>query len=128
MDDRADMTPRKDYKKEILELIPLKQIFSFTDIFVFYKKITRQHAYRLGYDKCDDIKEAIYNNKRKGVTSMIAKWVNSDNPTLQIAAMRIIADDQERRSLNQQYIDHTTAGDKLTVIFETSNGSQGKEN
>ncbi len=112
------MKPRKDYKKDIMNVIAENPVFSFTDIFVFYKEITRQHAYRLDYDKCDDIRELIQHNKRKGVVSMIAKWLKSDNATLQIAAMRLIGDDDERRKLNQQYIDHTTQGEKLELIFK----------
>ncbi|MFW6326745.1 MAG: hypothetical protein ACOC2F_00375, partial [Bacteroidota bacterium] len=78
-----------------------------------YKEITRPHAYKLGYDKCNDIKEAIYSNKRKGVTSLMAKWINSENPTLQIAAMRMIGDEDERQKLNQQYIEMKTSINKI---------------
>ena len=38
---------------------------------------------------------------------MLNKWISSDNATLQIAAMRIISDEDLRRSLNQQYIEQT---------------------
>src|SRR6056297_2346814 len=109
--------PRKDYKSEILEIIPKHPIFSFTDIFVFYKEIGRQHAYKLKYDRCDDIKSAIYANKRKGVTSLLSKWLKSESNTLQIAAMRMICDPDERRKLNQQYIEQQNVG-KSTIIFE----------
>jgi hypothetical protein len=99
--------------KDIIKLIPTKGIYCFSDVFVYYKAISRATAYNHGIDKIDDIKEAIYANKRKGVTSMLDKWIRGDNATLQIAAMRLISDDHERKALNQQYVDHTTGGDKM---------------
>jgi hypothetical protein len=112
------MAAKKDYKKEMLKVIQANPVYSFSDIFVFYKEITRQHAYRLDYDKCDILKEAIHQNKRTAVTTMLKKWIDSDNATLQIAAMRMLAELEERQSLNQQYIDHTSKGDKISIIFE----------
>ena len=34
---------------------------------------------------------------------MLATWVKSSNPTLSIAAMRILSDDDERKKLSMQY-------------------------
>ncbi len=109
-------TKAAKYEKEILEAIKGKPVFCFKDIFAHYSGITRQYAYELDIDKSDNIRRIIDDNKRKGVVSMIAKWLKSDNATLQIAAMRLIGDDDERRKLNQQYIDHTTDGEKVNSI------------
>jgi len=106
----------KKYEKEILEVIRTKEVRSFKDIFVYFNGCSRATAYANGLDKSDRIKEAIYHNKRTTVTSMLNQWIKSQNPTLQIAAMRILCDDEERKLLNQQYIDHTSGGDKLTDI------------
>lgn len=110
------MSAAKKYEKEIIEVIKANEVRSFKDIFVYYKGCSRQAAYNNGIDKIDSIKEAIYQNKRTTVASMLNQWIKSQNPTLQIAAMRILCDDDERKLLNQQYIDHTTGGDKLTEI------------
>ena len=101
------------YINEIVDMIKSNPIFTFTDIFVYYKAISRATAYNLGLDKIDTIKEAIYANKRKGVTSLLAKWLKSENPTLEIAAMRMLCDPDEHRKLNQNYTDHTTDGQKI---------------
>jgi hypothetical protein len=116
---------KNKHVKAILELIPTQPIFTFTDIFVYYKKICRATAYKVGIDKIDDIKEAIYDNKRKGVSSLLARWVNGDNPTLQIAAMRIISDSEERRSLNQQYVDHSSEKGITMNFVDGSNTKDG---
>jgi hypothetical protein len=101
-------------------------IFCFNDIFVYYKACSRATAYNHHLDKLDTIKEAIYSNRRKGVTSMLAKWTTSQNATLQLAAMRMICDKEEHRSLNQNYTDLTTDGEKIQQQFPTLEQFYGK--
>lgn len=102
------MIPVEKHIEDIIKLIPNHAIFSFKDVFVYYKGCTRQWAYELEIDKNDTIKGLIYDNKRKGVSSMLSKWIKSNNPTLEIAAMKIIADDDERKKLTLQSVDQTT--------------------
>jgi hypothetical protein len=111
----------KKHEKAIIDCIKNNPIFSFKDIFVYYKAISRATAYNHNLDKIDSIKEAIYDNKRTGVTTLIDKWITSDNATLQIAAFKQICEEDERQKLNQQYIDHTSKGDaiQLTPIIFT---------
>ena len=97
------MIPLEKHIEDIINIIPKHPIFTFKDVFVYYKGCTRQWAYALGIDKNDTIKELIYDNKRKGVSSMLATWVKSSNPTLSIAAMRILSDDDERKKLAMNY-------------------------
>lgn len=102
------MTPVEEHIKQIIELIPNKPIFTFKDVFVYYKGCTRQWAYALDIDKNDTIKGLIYDNKRKGVTSLLSKWITSNNATLEIAAMRLLADDEERKMLSMSYTENET--------------------
>ncbi len=104
-----------EHEKAILEAIAKHPIFKFKDIFVYYKGCSRATAYNHNLDKLDSIKEALYSNRRKGVSSLLAKWLASDNATLQLAAMRMICDPDEHRSLNQNYSDITTKGEKIEV-------------
>ena len=104
----------------ILEAIQKHPIFSFNDIFVFYKGCSRATAYNHNLDKLDSIKELIYSNRRRGVTTLLSKWLNSENATLQLAAMRLIGESEERQMLNQQYIDHSTKGEKLNAAIVTT--------
>lgn len=66
-------------------------------------------------DKSDKIKEALENNRVQGVDYLLKKWMESDNATLQVAAMRLICSSEEHRLLNQNYIDHTSGGDKIAI-------------
>ena len=102
-----------EHEKAILETIAKNPIFKFKDIFVYYKGCSRATAYNHNLDKLDSIKEALYSNRRKGVSSLLAKWLTSDNATLQLAAMRMICDTEEHRSLNQNYTDLTSKGEKI---------------
>ena len=98
-----DVKINTKHEKGILEAIQKHPIFCFNDIFVYYEACSRATAYNHNLDKLDSIKEAIYKNRRKGVTSLKAKWLKSENATLQLAAMRLICDADEHRALNQNY-------------------------
>jgi hypothetical protein len=98
------------HEKDILDTISKHPIFSFKDIFVFYKGCSRATAYNHALDRLDSIKEAIYSNKRRGVTTLLSKWLSSENATLQLAAMRLVADDDERKKLSMNHTDVTTNG------------------
>jgi hypothetical protein len=110
-----DVKINTEHEKGILEAIQKHPIFSFNDIFVYYKGCCRATAYNHNLDKLDSIKEAIYTNRRKGVTSLKAKWLKSDNATLQLAIMRMICDPEEHKTLNQNYTDITTGGAALNI-------------
>lgn len=91
------------HEKAILDIIPNNPIYNFGDIFVFYKGCSRPTAYNHGLDKLDSIKEAIYSNRRTGVTTLIDKWLKSENATLQMGAMKLICDPDEHKRLNPNY-------------------------
>ena len=110
-----DVKINTKHEKGILEAIQKHPIFCFNDIFVYYEACSRATAYNHNLDKLDSIKEAMFKNRRKGVTSLKAKWLKSENPTLQLAAMRMMCEPDEHRALNQNYSDITTKGDKIEV-------------
>ena len=110
-----DVKINTEHEKGILEAIQKHPIFCFNDIFVYYEACSRATAYNHNLDKLDSIKEAIYKNRRKGVTSLKAKWLKSENATLQLAAMRMICDPEEHKTLNQNYTDITTGGVALNI-------------
>lgn len=119
-------TINREHEKGILEAIQKHPIFSFKDIFVFYKGCSRATAYNHGLDKLDSIKEAIYSNKRRGVTTLLSKWLVSDNATLSMGAMKILCDPEEHKKLQQNYTDISTKGDKIQ-LSETEAISRIKE-
>ena len=103
-----DETINREHEKGILDAIEKYPIFSFNNIFVYYKACCRATAYNHGLDKLDSIKEAIYMNRRKGVSNLLAQWLKSKNATLQLAAMRMICDPEEHRLLNPNEVQVST--------------------
>jgi len=110
-----DETINREHEKGILEAIEKHPIFSFKDIFVYYKACSRATAYNHGLDKLDSIKEAIYSNRRRGVSTMLSKWLTSQNATLQLAAMKMICEPEEHKKLQQNYTDITTKDESINV-------------
>jgi len=91
--------------KAILKIIQEKDdVRCIADIPLYYP-LSRQRIYDLGVDRVDAIKEACNFNKRKKKHSMLSKWADSENPTLQIAAFRLMADEDEYDRLTQSKIE-----------------------
>jgi hypothetical protein len=109
------MSKKEKYEQEILQVIKDNKIFSISDIFAFYKGCCSSTFYYHELEKSEDIKRAIEDNKTITKQALLARWFKSDNATLQIALYKRICTDAERQMLNQQYIDHTTQGEKITV-------------
>ena len=113
------MSRAEEYKLELLDVINEKKI-AFLDHAFGFTSFSRSTAYNNGLDKMDDIKDALRKNRVRAKTYMLNKWIEGDNATLQLAAYRLCADPEEHQKLNQQYIDHTTKGEKMQTSITVS--------
>lgn len=111
------MRTKAQYEAEILAVVERNNIFSIQDIFAFYGGIKSSQFYNLELEKSESIKTAIENNKIKTKHALKAKWAKSENPTLQIALFKTICTNEERQMLNQQYIDHTSGGQRIVITL-----------
>ena len=93
---------KKDIEAKSLKAIKEHRLFFINDI-PAYLPCCRATFYNLGLDKLDTIKDALEQNKIETKNSMRAKWYKSDNATLQIALMKLISSDEERRKMSQNY-------------------------
>jgi hypothetical protein len=109
------------YKNELLEAIRKNKIMRFDHAFTGFVSFGRRTAYEHALHEAHEIKEALFENRSKGVSYLLNKWINSDNATLQLAAMRLICETDDHHRLNQQYIDHTTKGNSITLTPEERN-------
>ena len=118
------------YKAELLDVIRRHKIAFFDHAFGF-TSFKRSTAYNHGLDKLDDIKNAIAQNRVKAKNYMLNKWIASDNATLQLAAFRLCSDPEEHQKLNQQYIDHTSKGEKIQpapiVFYDSDDAGKTKQ-
>ena len=92
------------YTKKKLEEMALKVIqeekLTWIQEVAAFLPISRSTFYNYGMDKLDTIKNAIEVNRLSMKAKLKHKWYNSDNPTLQIALMKMIADGEEWDKLN----------------------------
>jgi hypothetical protein len=106
-------------KIDELEKLSLKAIDDHNLMFVgdiwAFIGISRTNFYDYKLDKKDSIKGALEKNKITTKSNLKAKWYKSSNPTLQIALMRLISEDEERKKLSQQYHDVTSDGKEVNT-------------
>lgn len=116
------MSKAKEYEIELMKVIEDKKI-AFIDHAFAFTSFSRSTAYNNKLDKLDNIRDALRKNRVKAKNYMLNKWIESDNATLQLAAYRLCADTEEHQKLNQQYIDHTSKGEKMQpapIVFYDS--------
>jgi hypothetical protein len=96
---------KEQHEKEILDVIVKNKIMKIQHIFSHYLDLKSAQFYNLELEKSESIKDAIAFNKTKAVSYMINKWIDSENPTLQISAFKVLCDDEERKKLSMQFIE-----------------------
>ena len=106
---------KRDYENEILEVIKKNNLFVIKDIFSFYTGIKSSQFYNLKLEKLDSIKKALDDNKVKTKHSLKNKWFKSDNPTLQIALFKLIADNEELKALSTNWQNTEHSGEIKTT-------------
>jgi hypothetical protein len=104
-----------------LEAINKNKLFFIDDV-ISYLPCSRATFYNLELDKLDDIKDALTKVKTEIKVSMRSKWYKSDNPTLQMGLMKLIASQDELKQLSMQHIEsvnsHTVKEFKVQDVFK----------
>ena len=111
---------QKKYSEEALKVIKEHKIKIFDHIFGF-TSFCAATAYNHELEKLENIKDALQANKSKAKTTLIDKWINSDNATLNVAAYRLMSSPEEHKLLNQQYHDHTSKGKEVKIPILDNN-------
>ena len=88
-------------KKKIVE----HKLFFVEDIVAFLpiSKKTFYEYFPVESDECNELKELLNQNKTELKVSMRSKWYKSNAPALQMALMKLICTDEERKKLSMQY-------------------------
>ena len=119
----------KQYEQELLKVIKEKKI-AFLDHCFAYTTFSKRTAYNYKLHELHNIKDAIENNRVSAKNYMLNKWIGSENPTLQLAAFRLLSNSEEHQKLNQQYIDHTSKGDSIQqpiIVVQSSKAASDLE-
>jgi hypothetical protein len=106
---------KEDMIKQCLEVIKKNNLTRINYIFS-YVPFSRSLFYQYNLDKLDSIKNAIQKRRVHTKVDLINSWIKSKSAALQIAAYRLLADEEEFERLVMNQIDHTSKGDKIQPI------------
>lgn len=97
----------KELFKEAIKVIKDKKLFFIEDVVSFLPctKATFYEHFKIDSDEMNAIKVELEKNRVAIKSSMRNKWYNSSNPTLQIALMKLICTDEERKKISNNYIE-----------------------
>ena len=99
------------YDKSELTRLALEAIqkhnLIFIDEVVTFLPCSKATFYNHQLEQLDEIKDALNNVRTNMKTQMRNKWRDSDNASLQIGLMKLIATDEERKRLATGYMETT---------------------
>ena len=87
-----------------LEAIKKHQLVFIDEVCTFLP-CSRATFYNHEIDKLDELKDALNNVRTSMKSQMRNKWRDSENATLQIGLMKLIASDEERKRLSTAYME-----------------------
>jgi len=94
----------KDLEKKAIEAIEKNKLFFIDDV-IAYLPCSRATFYNLELEKLDTIKDALTKVKTEIKVSMRSKWYKSENPTLQMGLMKLIASPEELKQLAMTHVE-----------------------
>lgn len=111
----AQHRTKEEYIEASLKAIEEYKLFFVTDV-PTYIGISEARFYQLELEKVEPIKEALIKNRVDIKVGLRKKWWESDNTTAQILLFKLVASEEERKRVSQQYTDLTTGGDKVETV------------
>ena len=106
---------RKKIFEQAKEMIVKHKLFFVEDIVAFLPiaKKTFYEYFPLESNESNELKELLETNRTELKVSMRSKWYKSNAPALQMALMKLICNDDERKMLSMQQTDITSGGEKI---------------
>jgi len=89
----------KELEKKALAAID-KHKLMFMEHIVAFLPCSKETFYNHKLHESDAIKKAVEEMRVSKKTKMLSNWINSETPSLQIAAMKMIAEEHEAHRLN----------------------------
>lgn len=109
---------RKEKFKLAKEMIVKNKLFFLDDVFAFIgiNKSTFYDWWPIDSNESNELKQMLETNRIEIKSSMRSKWYKSDAPALQMALMKLICTDDERKKLSMTHTDVTTDGEKINNL------------
>lgn len=95
-------------------LIFVEEVVAFIGI----SKPTFYDFFRVDSNEFNELRELIETNKISLKTSMRKKWYDSDNATLQMGLMKLIASPEEHKRLSQTFVDSENVNRNTNLTTE----------
>lgn len=116
---------RKKIYNQAIDAIKENNLFFIEDIIAFIpcNKDTFYRFFPKDSDEYDTLKRLLDDNKVRTKSSIRAKLFKSQKAAELLALYRLICTPEEHQKLNQQYIDHTSKGEKIQpapIVFYDS--------
>ena len=91
---------------QAIKLIKEKNLFFIEDVIALLPcaKPTFYDHFKIDSYEMNIIKDELENNRIAIKSSMRKKWYDSDNATLQIALMKLIGTDEERKKIGRAHV------------------------
>ena len=109
------------------EAIVKNKLFFIEDIVAFLPcdKTTFYRFFEVNCNEYNELKDLLETNRTELKVSMRSKWYKSNAPALQMALMKLICTDDERKMLSMTHTDVTTNGKEINLPpFMKTNESQ----
>lgn len=98
-----------DLFTQAIAIVQERKLFFVEDLVVYLpcSKPTFYQHFPPESNELNAIKEELEKNRVAIKMAMRKKWYDSDNATLQVALMKLICTDDERKALSPSYVDKT---------------------
>lgn len=105
-----------DLREQSLKAITEHNLIFIQDIFA-YVGFSKRAFYDHKLQECNAIKSELDKNRVNMKIEMRKKWYDSDNATLQIGLMKLIANDEEAHRLNgtKREVKHDTTDKEINI-------------
>lgn len=99
---------RKKIFEQAKEVIVKHKLFFIDDIVAFLpcSNSTFYDFFPANSEELDELKDLLNQNRTELKVSMRSKWYKSNAPALQMALMKLICTDEERKKLAMQYTEN----------------------
>lgn len=114
------MYDRKKIFEQAKEQIVSKRLIFVEEVvaFIGISKPTFYDFFRVDSNEFNELRELIETNKISLKTSMRKKWYDSDNATLQMGLMKLIASHEEHKRLSQTFVDSENVNRNTNLTTE----------
>ena len=98
----------------------INKLFFIEDVVSFLpiSKKTFYEFFPLQSNELNELKDLLEINRTTLKVSMRSKWYKSNSPALQMALMKLICNDDERKMLSMTHTDITSGGEKIMTESE----------